>query len=133
MDKPMSLSVKDYIVRKLAVKMMVSEKVLDAVIMHQFSSANDALKTNMSVEIAGFGKFLFNINKAHRKMEKMLSQRAMFESMLLRPNATEKQLHSAQVKLTNILTDIDILKLKLENAQFQTDIRRMEEQPDSTS
>ena len=131
MDKPISLSVKDYIIRKMAVKMMVGEKMLDAIIMHQFSSANEALRTNMSVEVAGFGKFLFNIKKAHKKMDKMLSQKRVFENILLRPDLTEQKQHSTQVKLNNILLCIETLKPKLD--EFQTDIRGMEEQLDSPS
>ena len=43
MDKPISMSVKDYLVRTLAVKMMVSEKTIETVINHQFQSANEAI------------------------------------------------------------------------------------------
>jgi hypothetical protein len=46
MDKPISMSVKDYLIRTLAVKMMMSEKVLETVINHQFQSANQAMDTN---------------------------------------------------------------------------------------
>ena len=52
MDKPISLSVKDFIIRKMAVKLMMSEKTIDDVINHQFNSANEALKYNNSVEIS---------------------------------------------------------------------------------
>ena len=41
-DKPISLSVKDYLIRKLAVKMMTSEKTIEAVVNHQFQSAQQA-------------------------------------------------------------------------------------------
>ena len=60
MDKPISMSVKDFLIRTLAVKMMTSEKTIEAVVNHQFQSANEAMDLNSSVEIAGFGKFFFN-------------------------------------------------------------------------
>jgi len=78
-DKPISLSVKDYLIRKMAVKLMTPEKTIDAVIMHQFQSANEATSQHKSVEISGFGKFFFNDKKAHKTMEKFLSQKALFE------------------------------------------------------
>jgi nucleoid DNA-binding protein len=116
MDKPISLSVKDYIIRKMGVKLMVSEKVIDTVIGHQFSSANDALKNNKSVEITGFGKFLFNQKKANKRMEKMLSQKAYFEGLLQDPQLSEQKKASTQTKLTNVLINIEALKPKIEYA-----------------
>jgi nucleoid DNA-binding protein len=115
MDKPISLSVKDYIIRKMAVKLMVSEKTIDTVISHQFSSANEALKSNNSVEISGFGKFLFNQKKANKRMEKMLSQKAYFQSVIDNPETSEQKRASTQTKLTNILINIEALKPKMNN------------------
>lgn len=116
MDKPISLSVKDYIIRKMGVKLMMSEKVIETVINHQFSSANDALKGNKSVEITGFGKFMFNQKKANKRMEKMISQKAYFESLLQDPQLSEQKKASTQTKLTNVLINIEVLKPKIEHA-----------------
>ncbi len=35
-DKPISLSVKEYLIRRMAVKMRISEKMIEAVVNHQF-------------------------------------------------------------------------------------------------
>ena len=55
-SKPAAMNIKDYLIRLLAVKILTSEKTIDAVITHQFQSANEALDLNNSVEISGFGK-----------------------------------------------------------------------------
>ena len=55
----------------MAVGLVVSERVISQVITHQFNSAEDATKTNNSVEISGFGKFIFNKSKAVRHVEKL--------------------------------------------------------------
>jgi hypothetical protein len=110
MDKPLSLSVKDYLIRKLSVKMMIPEKTIDAVVSHQFSSANEALATNKSVEIAGFGKFYFNDGKAKKKLDKMLYQKEFFERSLLEEDITPKRRQNLQTKLVNIQLAIDVLK-----------------------
>jgi nucleoid DNA-binding protein len=115
MDKPISLSVKDYIIRKMAVKLMMSEKAIDAVITHKFSSANEAMRDNKSVEISGFGKFVFNQKKANQRMEKMLSQKAYFESLLQDPQISEQKKASTQTKLTNVINNIEVLKPKIEH------------------
>ena len=52
---------KDYLIRRLAVKLMTSEKTIETVINHQFQSANEALLNNKTIEISGFGKFIFNV------------------------------------------------------------------------
>lgn len=125
MEKPKSLSVKDFIIRKMAVKMMISEKVLDAVVSHQFSSANAAMKDNDSLEISGFGKFLFNRKKAQKLMEKFESQKALFSSKLEDLSLSEKKRASLELKLQIALDNIADLKPKLYDI---TDLRGMEEQ-----
>ena len=131
MDKPISLSVKEYLIRKLAVKMMISEKTLEAVINHQFNSANEAIKNNSSVEISGFGKFVFNHKKAVKKMEKMLSQKQLFESRLENVELSEQRRATEMVKLNNVINNISILKPKL--YEFQTNLGGVEEQHNATS
>lgn len=133
MDKPLSLSMKDYIIRKMAVKMMISEKVLETVVNHQFNSANEAMRTNGSVEISGFGKFYFNRKKAFKKMEKMLSQKRHFENVIdENSNYPEYRKRVARLKLASLLQGIEYLKLKLyeEETQFQADLGGVEKQPD---
>jgi nucleoid DNA-binding protein len=131
MDKPISLSMKEYLIRTLAVKMMVSEKTIEAVINHQFNSANEAMKFHNTVEISGFGKFTFNYKKAVKKMEKMLSQQQLFQSRIDDPKLSEQRRATETVKLNNVIHNINVLKPKL--YEFQTNPRGMEEQHDSTN
>lgn len=130
MDKPMSMSVKDYLIRMMAVKMMVSEKTIEAVVDHQFQSANQALQENDSVEISGFGKFLFNRKKAEKLMEKMLSKKAMFEKQMNNESLSEHKRMSAANKLANTLESIETLKPRI--YEVQRDLRGVEEQADSS-
>jgi nucleoid DNA-binding protein len=113
MDRPMSMSIKDYLIRKLAVKMMVSEKVIETVINHQFQSATTAMYTSQSVELSGFGKFFFNTKKAQKKMEKLLSKKALFERQAVDEQLSEQRRASAFNKLMNTLEQIETLKPKL--------------------
>ena len=113
MDKPQSLTMREYLVRILAPKILVSEKIIDTVIAHQFSEANAALLTNDSIEISGFGKMFFNKKKAIKKMEKFLSQKALFESILADNEISEQKRNTTKVKLNNVLANIDVLKPKL--------------------
>ena len=128
-DKPISLSVKDYLIRKMAVKMMISEKVLDAVVSHQFSSANEAMSSCKSVEISGFGKFFFNDKKAQKTLEKHYSQKALFEKRANDETLPEAKRRNASMKLQSALDAIEDLKPRIHDF---TDLRGMEEQPASS-
>jgi hypothetical protein len=131
MDKPVSLSVKDYIIRKMSIKMKLTEKIIDNVISHQFSSANDALVKNKSVEISGFGKFVFNDKKAITKMAKLHVQKGIFENMVNSVELSEQRKASAMVKLQNVLLMIETLKPKI-LYETKSDLRRVEESSDTS-
>ena len=125
-NKPTSLSVKDWIIRKLAPKMLLSEKTIEAVVNHQFQEANQALSKHKSLEISGFGKFFFNDGKAVRQMAKYESQKALFTKKLEDETLTDQKRKSYELKL-QIAKDC-IRDLKPRMYAF-TDIRGMEEQP----
>lgn len=112
--KPRSLSVKDYLIRVLAVKMLTSEKVIEAVVDHQYQSANEAMASNYSVEIAGFGKMLFNKKKAIKRMEKLHSKEALFTKMLLDESITEQKRQSLTLKLHITMLTIEALKPRID-------------------
>ncbi|NBW33712.1 MAG: hypothetical protein EBR30_01505 [Cytophagia bacterium] len=126
-DKPISLSVKDYLIRKMAVKMMMSEKTLETVINHQFQSANEALFQNKSVEISGFGKFFFNEKKAHRMMEKFESQKELFGRWMEDETLPEAKRRSARFKHQLAVDGIRDLKPRIDDSS--SDLRGVEEQP----
>ena len=133
MDKPISLSMKDWLIRKLAPKLLVSEKTIEAVINHQFQSANEALAQNKTVEISGFGKFIFNDKKAVKKMETYEKIEKALVNIIANPQTNDAKRASAHVKLEGTRSNIRILKPRINEHQLLTDLRGLEEQFDSTS
>jgi nucleoid DNA-binding protein len=133
MDKPVSLSVKDFLIRKLAIKMLTPEKTIEAVVHHQFNSTNDAIQDdgNKTVELSGFGKFVFNQKKANKRMENLLSKKDGLERKVNDEQLSEQKRASSKIKLNNTITSIQSLKPKT-NELF-TDSGGMEEQPHTTS
>lgn len=113
MDKPMSMSVKDFLIRTLAIKMLTSENTLEAVINHQFQSANEAMHLNKSVEISGFGKFYFNDKKAVKRMEKLVLKKATYEEVLANPETTDQRRAFAVVVLETVNKSIQELKPRI--------------------
>jgi len=125
-DKPISLSVKEYLIRRMAVKMRISEKVIEAVVNHQFQSAHEAMGQHKSLEISGFGKFFFNNGKAVKTMEKFLSQKALFEKKANDETLPEAKRRTAGMKLQSALDNIRDLKPRIYDF---SDLRGVEKQP----
>lgn len=126
MDKPISLSVKDYIIRKMAVKMMLSEKVIEAVVNHHLMSVNEAFNSSVqhhSIEIGGLGKFKFNVKKAEKKLNKYLE---IEKHLVNKLSICQKE--SYIKKLESVRRDIAALKPKLEKNEITSDLRGVEEQ-----
>jgi len=115
MKKPSTMTVKEWIIKKMSINMVISEKIIDQVVTHQFDSANDALNTNDSLEISGFGKFLFNTKKAHTHYNKLLQMKQAYENILADPLTTDKKRHSTEMRMITVMNDIKILKPKIKN------------------
>lgn len=117
----------------MAVKLLTSEKIIETVINHQFTSATNALLKHNSLEISGFGKLLFNPKKAHKKFETMLVQKEKLQKHLTNPEVSEKRKETAKAKIDSLEISIQLLKPKIDNVRLQQDLRGMEEQTDSPS
>lgn len=116
MDKPFSMSVKDYLIRIMSVRMNKPVKTIEAIVNHQMEGVNSAIQADnkFSVEISGFGKFLFNHKKAKKKWEKHLSKEKTFRKILENPELTDKQRNSYTLKLESTLKWMEVIKPKLE-------------------
>lgn len=115
MNKPASMSDKDYLIRTLAVKLALNEKVIETVVNHQFTSAYEAMSTNHSIELSGFGKFLFNMNKCEKKLARLLIKRTAIEKILDNAESTENDKRRANVILSKLKDQISLLKPTIDN------------------
>lgn len=116
MDKPISMSVKDYLIRVLSIRTNTPVKTIEAVVNHQISGITAAIQKPgiHSVEMSGFGKWLFNHRKLQRKWEKNLSKERVFLKLLQNPDLTPKQIASYTLKLENTRKWMEGIKPKLE-------------------
>jgi nucleoid DNA-binding protein len=101
--KAASTPIKEYIIKKMAVNKvtdkLISEKTMDVVISHQFESAIKAMQTNSTVEISGFGKFLFNFKRAQKELTKYEKIREHYTSLLQNTSLSEEQRKDLEDKL----------------------------------
>ena len=79
-DKPIALPVKDYIIKKTAIKLRISESIVEEVIADQFKSVVKAMDTHSSVEISGFGVFHLLPKRAKRYLEMLKKTQADLEA-----------------------------------------------------
>jgi len=128
MDKPISMSIKDFLIRTLAVKMLTSEKMIEAVVNHQFQSANEAMDLNNSLEIAGFGKFYFNEKKATKRLGQLNAKKQAMERIITDETTSDQKRHSSKVTLEKTEALINLLKTKtIYEDQLLSGVRGLEE------
>lgn len=119
MDKPLSMSVKEYIMRKQSIRTNIPLKTIEIVIDNQFKSAYEAVKTNsnVSIEISGFGKFIYNPKKALKKVEKQRSKILVCEKQLS-TDLSEIQRTSWENRKQNCLKVINQIMPKIKDDQI---------------
>lgn len=126
------LTDKELLIKKIASKLMMAEKTIETVINHQFISANTAMDTNQSIEISGFGKFMFNEKKAARRLKTYLMKKHDMSTIIAHPDATAEQIRKAMLIYNDMADNIALLKPNISD-EFLRDLRGLEEQVDSPS
>ena len=109
------LTLSEKIVQTISRDKIISEKVINQVVMHQFNGANDALKNNNTVEISGFGKFTFNIRKANQRLVKLQRFKEGYEKDVAEGIEQTKKEAWIKNKISTLTLTINSLKSKLNN------------------
>ena len=116
--KSANTPIKEYIIKKIAVNKvtdkLISEKTMDLVISHQFESAIKAMSSHNTVEISGFGKFLFNFKRAQKELTKYEKIREHYMSLLQNTSLSEEQIESLEDKLAIANDGIKNLKPRVD-------------------
>jgi len=112
MNRPSSMSIKEYLVRLQAMSSLRSESVINSVITHQFQSANDAMKTNNSIEISGFGKFYFNLPKAKKRIEALNNKIRNYKRALIEDSPSEILIKRIEARIVFLQEELDRLNNK---------------------
>lgn len=112
-NKPKSMSHKEYLVRALSIKLAMSEKLVEAVVNHQFQSANEAMDTNHSLELSGFGRIIFNEKRAIKKLAAYEKKLEKAKQQLELNTSTEGDRKKAQNIIDVVTMQIKMLKPKI--------------------
>lgn len=111
MEKSMSIPLKESLIKKLSQQLNIPESTIDLVISDQFTEAFRATSNFNSIELSGFGKFVFHQKKAAAQMNKYQAQKTMLETALIRCAPEDKRNLTMRLNTTN--KNIDHLKPKL--------------------
>lgn len=101
----MSNTVKENIIKQLAVDMDISEDIISKVVSFQGEDSLIAVKTYNEVEYSGLGKFYLSQPKIKRRLESLYRMSGLIS----------KHDIPDQVKLEGISKEIDKLKTKLKD------------------
>lgn len=112
LDKPQSMSVREWLVKSLSRRDFIPEITISAIIRHQYDEANLKLKEKNSIEISGFGKFYYNTSKAKKQMVKLIEQRDAAQVILDDESISEKKRHTFEQCMITVDANIEYLKLK---------------------
>jgi len=91
----------------------ITEKIITTVINEQFTEALLATSIHNSVEISGFGKFVFNQTKAHKQMTKYQEQLVAYQLILDNPSSTPEVIRNTNLRMITTKNNIEHLKPKL--------------------
>lgn len=108
----MSLSVKNFLIRKLSSDMIIPEATVEAVVNHQFAEVVAATEKLGSLEISGFGKLLFNRKKAELRMVKYMNTKQLYERQL-QEELTPPRRRAIESRMGTLMVSIEALKSML--------------------
>lgn len=107
------MPLKEFLVKKLSLKLNTSERIIETVISNQFSTAFQATTHHNTIELSGFGKFTFSQHKAKKTMEKYLALEAQYKAIISNPESSPELVRSTGLKLNTITKNLEHLKPKM--------------------
>ena len=130
MDRPVNMSVKDWLIRRISVDTAISESVIREVISHEFDTVIEKMRDVESIELSGFGKFYFKRRRAVLKLKKFEEIEWRLERELREDELNEFAIKSANRKLGIIKKEIEILKARVgdDEDKFIPGVRGMAKQ-----
>lgn len=122
--KPISMSHRDWFVRKLSKDLSLSDSIVDAVVKHQFESVVNATHKHSTVEISGFGVLGWNESMALKRLENANRSIEKYRNKILE---TDDEFEIA--RCTRVIDDLLVKRKVLMNRiyEFNPDLRGVEE------
>lgn len=120
MSRPLTVPIKDWMIKNLSKEKDISERTIQCVIVHQAESVMKKMRECRSVEFSGFGKFLFNVKKAEKKLANMLYMEPRMRAIIDNIEATPQKRRAMEVRYKVLVEDIELLKRLLDENKYRT-------------
>lgn len=116
-EKPISMSLKDWLIRNVAEQLEIDEDICDKVVNWSYKQARDAAREHNVIELSGFGKLMVTPGKMKRKISKISNRVATLK---------EKVLEDPDMKPLLIATEEYLNKLNSRYDEMVRNFGRME-------
>lgn len=113
-NKPASMSLKNWIIRNMAVKTGMSERVIETVVNFQFNSAYEKMEECETMEFSGWGRFIFNRKRAKWRMERLNSQIELFSKKAEDQTLSSEERRNASMRVDSFKRNLAVLEKTLE-------------------
>ena len=120
-EKPTNMSVKDHLYRKVSRELNIPLSTVKVVLNNQFRTALSALKDNDSLEIAGFGKILFNVRRLRTEIKELEFLIGYHKDLLKKGNLDEKTIEEYEEILGRLPNTIKELNKRLKHYEENHD------------
>lgn len=112
-EKPLSMPLRDWLIKQIAISKNLPSQVVEAIISHEFDIANQATGKYKSIEISGFGRFTFSEFKADYHLRRYASTIEHLNKHLQNPDLTDKQREKIMEKIESTTKTQNDLKNRL--------------------
>lgn len=129
--KPVSMSVKDWLIRLTAEEQGHEERTCETVIAWTYNETKKATATNSTIEVSGFGKLQLSKGKTERRLANAERLIRILNTQMAK-DITPESRERAETKMASCLKRIEYLKQRLKDAKFEGHMERLEERPISS-
>ena len=112
-DKPASMAPREWISRVLSERDNIPLSIIEKVTTHSYDGASSALNNNNSIEVSGFGKFIFNEKRAKYTLKKFIQNKEQDEKRLEDEDLSEAERLTYTKRVRDAEISINLLKTKL--------------------
>jgi len=128
-QKPTTMPLIDFFIKKTAVKTLVSENVADLIIKDQWRSLNKLIKDEIYVEVSGLGYFKMSRNMVSKQIDKLEKMIPRTEAKAERTKQEGKRVYGFNMAQTmrEELTNYKRKLAKYENRFPRTTTRNLQQ------
>jgi len=112
-EKPITMPLRDWLMKRISLQKNIPYSTIEAIITHQFDSANQAVYLHKSLEIVGFGRFMFSDQKANKQLKGHENSLHHLNEHLKNPLLTDKEIAIIHHKIKGITKDLEELKIRI--------------------